>query len=70
MRADDVAVHDAGRIINPLLAAGQVHGGQAQGEHHAGLYPGHSRNAVTPEPSGRQRRWRVAHVGLKKYSPP
>jgi len=26
-----VAVHDAGRIINPLLAAGQVHGGIAQG---------------------------------------
>jgi carbon-monoxide dehydrogenase large subunit len=26
-----VAVHDAGRIINPLLAAGQVHGGLAQG---------------------------------------
>jgi carbon-monoxide dehydrogenase large subunit len=26
-----VAVHDAGRIINPLLAAGQVHGALAQG---------------------------------------
>jgi carbon-monoxide dehydrogenase large subunit len=26
-----VAVHDAGRIMNPLLAAGQVHGGIAQG---------------------------------------
>jgi carbon-monoxide dehydrogenase large subunit len=26
-----VAVHDAGRLINPLLAAGQVHGGIAQG---------------------------------------
>jgi carbon-monoxide dehydrogenase large subunit len=26
-----VAVHDAGRIINPLLAAGQVHGAIAQG---------------------------------------
>src|SRR5262249_12195127 len=26
-----VAVHDAGRVINPLLAAGQVHGGIAQG---------------------------------------
>ena len=26
-----VAVHDAGRIINPLLTAGQVHGGLAQG---------------------------------------
>ena len=26
-----VAVHDAGRMMNPLLAAGQVHGGIAQG---------------------------------------
>jgi carbon-monoxide dehydrogenase large subunit len=26
-----VAVHDAGQIINPLLTAGQVHGGLAQG---------------------------------------
>jgi carbon-monoxide dehydrogenase large subunit len=26
-----VAVHDAGRIMHPLLAAGQVHGGIAQG---------------------------------------
>jgi aerobic carbon-monoxide dehydrogenase large subunit len=26
-----VAVHDAGRILNPLLAAGQVHGALAQG---------------------------------------
>ena len=82
-----VAVHDAGRIINPLLAAGQVHGGLAQGigqallegmvyspegqagdgqfaglrlaqgEHHTRLYPGHGRNAVTPESSGRQRHW-------------
>ena len=26
-----VAVHDAGRLMNPLLAAGQVHGGIAQG---------------------------------------
>src|SRR5262245_55873409 len=26
-----VAVHDAGRIMNPLLAAGQVHGAIAQG---------------------------------------
>jgi len=30
MRADDVAVHDAGRIINPLLAAGQVHGARSR----------------------------------------
>ena len=26
-----VAVHDAGRLMNPLLAAGRVHGGIAQG---------------------------------------
>ena len=26
-----VAVHDAGRILNPLLAEGQIHGGLAQG---------------------------------------
>jgi aerobic carbon-monoxide dehydrogenase large subunit len=82
-----VAVHDAGRIINPLLAAEQVHGAIAQGvgqallegmvyspegqacdgqfarlrlaqsEHHARVYPGHGRNAVTPESSGRQRHW-------------
>jgi len=26
-----VAVHDAGRILNPMLAEGQVHGALAQG---------------------------------------
>ncbi|MEA2330122.1 MAG: aerobic carbon-monoxide dehydrogenase large subunit [Thermoleophilaceae bacterium] len=28
---DYVAVHDCGRVINPLIVAGQVHGGVAQG---------------------------------------
>ena len=26
-----IAVHDAGRILNPMLAEGQIHGGLAQG---------------------------------------